>query len=79
MTISLEVRKLQAEEGFNKNAARLGVNGTFMGTQFTALGTVWTVLGLNRRVRKTPVVAVDAKQRVRWFTVDDVNSNKLSA
>ena len=77
--ISLEIRKLQAQEGFNKNAERvLGtpVPTDFIGTQFTAKGALWTVLGLNRRVRKLPVVAVDSKDRVRWFTLDEVNTGK---
>ena len=84
MSTSLTVRKLQAEEGFHKNAARLGVDQSFIGLQFTAEKSVYQVLGLNRRVRKTPVIAVDTNQsdeaspRIRWFTIDYVKANQLN-
>jgi hypothetical protein len=77
MPVPFEVRKSNAEQGFAKNAQRLGVNGDFIGTQFTAYGTVWTVMGLNRRIRKLPVLAYDAKNRVREFTLEYVNTNKV--
>ena len=85
--ISLELRKLQAEEGLRKNGERiLGAElaakaaTDFVGTQFTSTrygSALWTALGLNRRIRKLPVVAVDSKDRVRWFTLDEVNTGKV--
>jgi len=77
--ITFEMRKLQAEEGLRKNGERIlgtPVPTDFVGTQFTCKGALWTVLGLNRRIRKLPVVAYDSKQRVRWFTLDEVKNGK---
>ena len=79
--ITLEMRKLQAEEGMRKNGERIlgtPVPTDFVGTQFTCKGALWTVLGLNRRIRKLPVVAVDSKERVRWFTLDEVKTGKVN-
>ncbi len=77
--IDFTIRQLQAQEGFAKNADRLGVNGDFIGKQFTARGTLWTVMGLNRRIRKNPVIAHDPNQKVREFPLDFVNQNLVQS
>jgi hypothetical protein len=77
MKRTIEQIRTDALAGFAQHAASLKLNGSFLNLRFTLKAKngedeSYVVLGLNRRIRQTPVVCLnEATNKVRNFAIDE--------
>lgn len=64
----------QAAKGFASHATKLGLNGDFIGKKFMVDGIEYEVRGINKRIRKLPVIAKTAEGVYRTFPFETVKS-----
>ena len=68
--------KSEAESGFAKHAARLGLPGDCLGKTIKIDGVDFKVLGLRRRIRSFPVIVEGViDQRVHVVSVEDLKAS----
>ncbi len=68
----METIKSNAEKSFAKNAAKLNLNGEFLGKKFNYNGVEYTVIGLKDRIRKLPVLAITENGKLKAFAIESV-------